>query len=513
MQSVVGGKVAIGGGVAVAVIAMFSLTLGTTLDYRSQASTGTQGDSMSPTWGPTSDGTTIYDANDGNGPRTINGWVVATLADSDQTPPTVSANTQLVRLTRLDFATPSNTAFVYLNGMQDFGGSGAINVPAGWFGMPTSGDGSVDSSYHLLGGSSYSGYRFLAHQRNANNGDVGFIMSPPDDTSPYAHWMNSYHAYKDLIATQGCSGGNTVTIGTSTVNTLNVGDPVWVHGANANNGVFTLTAASSSSISYVTPCANVSPTSSAGYVSFTSTGGDAVRCGAASKGAACTDPSYATGMMWKASPKMQNMKPIVYGQDGTGTGPDGSGTWCYFMSYNSWQFLHRIACADLKGPESWVHAKGWTDPANWGHYNSPGPVPNSLCNGLLDACWDVDPTNSTAVTGVAIDTGQNQGPIIYKSGTYYMLLTIYGGHGGYTVDAIGLNTAPIPWGPWTMSAQYPVPGGNQNAMGFPVFLFPFILTQSSTQFTVPMLADNNITATGHDGAGNPVFNLMTIVHH
>jgi hypothetical protein len=104
-----------------------------------------------------------------------------------------SANLALVKLTRLDFATPKNTQIELVNAMTGFGSNAAQNVPAGWRSQYTSGAGD-DASWKANNGWSQNGHLFLPVYRQASNSpfytayDSTIIRS--DDGG--LHWCNPY---------------------------------------------------------------------------------------------------------------------------------------------------------------------------------------------------------------------------------------------------------------------------------------------------------------------------------
>jgi len=104
-----------------------------------------------------------------------------------------SANLAIVRLVKLDFATPKNTRIELVNPMAGFGSNAAKNVPKGWNGQYTAGAGS-DANWKSNNGWSENGHLFAVVYRQDTNSplytmhDSTIIRS--DDAG--LHWCNPY---------------------------------------------------------------------------------------------------------------------------------------------------------------------------------------------------------------------------------------------------------------------------------------------------------------------------------
>jgi hypothetical protein len=186
---------------------------------------------------------------------------------------------------------------------------------------------------------------------------------------------------------------------------------------------------------------------------------------------------------------------ITYGRDGaTWPNVDNNSTYIYNLCYagnfgfNYLMRWNRDNAANLSA-------------GDFEYYVCPGYSVSSVCDGLNNASWTLTMANATGISQV-----NNGGFLTGLGGAMYISeLGIYVWTGGNT-GHVSFNTAPHPWGPWTLSGSLTDnPTGDvvlPDNLGFVAPILSSVstvVTGHTVQFTV------SATTYNHAGAGTPMF--------
>lgn len=470
----------------------------------------------------TSSSTFTLNLNNGVGNQTLNGKPLCTFNDGSST--LGGSSIGLYNFTVLDMTSIANTTIVAKNRMVSYGtGAGDTNVPAGWNGQSTSGQG---SGYTWKSGpeTAFSGWTVIpVFRQSAPNyfaaGDSTVIASPDGGI----YWMNPYNYWHITVSSVACAVGVVTLTTNSNGLTGGGGDVIWVHDANTGtNGKWTTTAATALSVSYARSCTGVTTGASSGYVGRMSATGDAPL--APSDGSYTASPS---SIMFKdASPydgstnKAGRLMFFSYCRDESCTGsPHGADSYLHGFSSNgrSTQYYNFRIPKDINSV---------MDVTKWEWYTCSSYSPANVCDGTSATYRSTTLSNATMIfTGVGVISNggtsinptigyTNQMGFVFGNPVYYCatsgcayVVSVYQQYLGVGGDHTGFISFPSPWGPFTpTTSEFP----NTIAGFFSLIPFTVYTTDSTPYHARFVAAGDSYTApfeTNNSSLGLQTVNL------
>ena len=419
-----------------------------------------------------------------------------------------SGNIELLQLSNLPapFVTPTaanSLITAYPNCLSSFGTApGAINVPAGWTGQLTSGDGRTDGTWKGTVMAFRNNILLAPVYRQTSAGDAfgdsTLILSPDAGQT----WID-YGRYNTYAVTGASCSGTTVTL--NAANALSAGQKIYVHDIvpSGYNGKATVTVVTSGTVQYTVGSCPANYTSGGAFGLLSSDG-------------SAPPP---TSTMWVGNGQMGVQSIVIYGQDGNypvGIEPACDPTvyvcgvsFTKAMGHSSYPtYLYRVPLGQEmnKALYEWYSCPG---------YSTFWPIADTVCDGNRSSSWTGTIGDATVLVytkrwGNGARPGECFGLRYLPSHGSYLMTCLQESY-IYAGGRSAAYWAPHPWGPY-----YPL--YNSESTGMAASLQSFLVGMpyqeniiSTTPPSTQLRVSANVGPGHYTPGGNPVFGALDVI--